>query len=100
MTKLCCVLAVCLAFVATDAFAAKNPNKAGKTKKNHQEVFAKLDKNSDGVLTLEEFTAGKVGKKKGGVTPQELFRRLDKNGDGKLTLQEFTHKGGKKKKNQ
>jgi Ca2+-binding EF-hand superfamily protein len=95
MKMLCCVLAFCVALVAQEAFAAKKADKAGKMKTNPQEDFAKLDKNGDGSLTLEEFSAGaRAGKK--GRTPQEVFSRLDKNGDGKLTLNEFQQRGGKK----
>ena len=55
-----------------------------------EEQFKKLDANSDGKLSKEEF----VGKRKGdkATKAEEMFKKRDKNGDGSLDLAEFTGK--------
>jgi len=59
-----------------------------------EEAFKKLDANSDGAITLEEFKAKGIGKKDP-AKAEEIFKKKDKDGDGKLTLEEY--KGGGKK---
>jgi Ca2+-binding EF-hand superfamily protein len=49
---------------------------------NAAAVFKALDKNGDGVVTLDEWVA--AGR------PEELFHLIDANHDGKLTLEELT----------
>jgi Ca2+-binding EF-hand superfamily protein len=58
-----------------------------------EDVYKKLDANSDGKVSLEEYTAGKEGKKKENAEKQ--FKKLDANSDGALSLEEF--KAGQKK---
>lgn len=44
------------------------------------ELFAKLDKNKDGVLTLDEFPDGPL---------KQRFTQIDRNKDGKITREEY-----------
>jgi hypothetical protein len=57
-------------------------------------AFKRMDKDSDGKLTLEEFK----GKKKDDALAkaETQFKKLDKDSDGKVTLEEF--KAGRKPK--
>ena len=58
-----------------------------------EEQFKKLDTNSDGKLSKEEFVGKRKGDKAGKA--EEMFKKKDKNSDGFLDLAEF---GGKKAK--
>lgn len=58
----------------------------GSKKKSPETIFAKADANSDGKVTLEEFTA--VAKKPEKAATR--FAKLDLNSDGTLTLVEIT----------
>ncbi len=49
--------------------------------------FKKMDKDSDGKVTLEEFVGKKDGEK--ADKAKAAFAKLDKNSDGSLTLEEF-----------
>lgn len=77
------MLALCFAFAAP-VMAADKP------KRDPEAAFKKLDKNGDGKVSKEEFTA----KAKDAAKADKAFAKLDKNGDGFLTLEEF--KGAKK----
>jgi Ca2+-binding EF-hand superfamily protein len=57
-------------------------------------AFAKMDKDSDGKLTLEEFKGKRQGDK--ATKAEERFKKLDKNDDKSLNLEEF--KAGQRKK--
>jgi len=77
----------------------------GKKKADPEALFKKLDANSDGKVTREEFTKiTELGKKAKTAKPKKLdklFAKLDTNNDGSLTLDEFkkiTELKGKKKK--
>ncbi len=55
---------------------------------NPEEAFKKLDANSDGSISLEEFKANPRAQ----ANPDragEAFARMDKDSDGKVTLEEF-----------
>jgi N-acetylgalactosamine-6-sulfatase len=49
-------------------------------------AFTRWDKNTDGILTLEEYTNGLAKKD----DAPKRFQTFDKNNDGKLTREEFT----------
>jgi len=51
--------------------------------------FSEIDANSDGKLSLEEFST--VESRRG--TPEEMFDRMDKNDDGFVTEQEYQSRG-------
>jgi hypothetical protein len=55
-----------------------------------QERFNRLDSNSDGKVTFEEF--GTIEHPRG--TPEEIFSSRDLNGDGFLTEEEFCESRG------
>ena len=60
-----------------------------------EERFKKLDKDSDGMLTLEEYKGKAEGEK--ATKAEERFKKMDKDSDGKLTLDEYKAGPGKKK---
>ena len=85
-------VAISAAFV-TAADEAKKPEGA-KPKADPAAAFAKMDANSDGSVSKEEFLA----KAKDKAKSEASFAKRDKDGDGKLSKEEFTAAGGKKKK--
>jgi Ca2+-binding EF-hand superfamily protein len=65
-----------------------------------RERFARLDRNSDGVIDAAELEAafteragrmGRGGQMGGGERAQRMLRRFDENKDGKVTREEFTN---------
>ncbi len=75
--------------LSVPAFAADKP------KPTPEEAFAKLDKNSDKLVSKEEFVGKKTGEKL--TAAEAMFKKKDKNSDGSLDLEEFKA-GGKKPK--
>ena len=73
------MLALCLGFSAP-VMAADKPKAA-----DPEAMFKKMDKNSDGKVSKEEFSA----KAKDAAKADKAFAKLDKDGDGSLTLEEF-----------
>ncbi|TXG39091.1 EF-hand domain-containing protein [Seonamhaeicola maritimus] len=62
--------------------------------------FAKVDKDSDGYVSLEEMKVRFADKKTKDGKPfniEKMFQKKDVNGDGKLDRKEFFTKGKKKK---
>lgn len=82
-----CALAICGAFTLRAADAEK-PKKAGEGKRNPEEMFKRLDKNSDGFLSKEEFLAGPMAQKNK-ENAEKRFAAQDKDKDGKLSKEEF-----------
>ncbi len=74
---------------------AKKPE-AGKKKANPEEMFKKLDKDSNGSISKDEFMAGPG--KKDAAKGAEMFGKKDKNSDGSLSKEEFIAAPKKKKK--
>jgi len=66
--------------------AAEDPPKS-KKRQSIEEVFKRLDKNSDGKVTLEEFKAFPALKNKEAAA--KAFKAADADSDKKLTLAEF-----------
>ena len=67
-----------------------------KKKATPEEMFKKMDANSDGKVSKEEF----VGKKKDDklTKAEAMFKKKDKNNDESLDLDEFKAAGKKGKK--
>jgi hypothetical protein len=98
-----CFLVTGIALLAVGASGAwaEEPAGAGTAKQRRGKggqsadmIFKKLDTNSDGKLTLEEFRKmaelrpnGKLKDNPGMIG--KLFERMDANGDGYVTLAEF-----------
>ena len=105
--RICTLSALALASslaLAQDKPAAPHQGGGKHPQMNPEEIFKKLDTNGDGVLSLDEFKAGPVGKKDP-AKAEEIYKKMDTKGDGKVTLEEFKahrpphppggpHKGG------
>jgi hypothetical protein len=66
-----------------------------KKKADPEAQFAKMDKNSDKKLSLDEFKGKRTGDK--ATKAEEQFKKMDKDSDGSLTLDEFKARGKKAK---
>ena len=71
--------------------------KPDKPKMDPAEAYKKMDKDSDGKLTIEEFKATPRWKKDP-TKADEMFKRRDKDASGDISLEEFTAKLEKPKK--
>ncbi len=75
--------------LVTAADEGKKPEAKGdKPKWNPEEVFAKLDKDGDKSLSLDEFKASPRFKKDASKA-EAVFKAKDKDADSKLSLDEF-----------
>ena len=92
ITTILSVLA--LASFTLNAAEGDAPKKA---KMDPEKVFAKLDANSDGSITKEEWAASPQAKKDA-AKAEKAFTGKDKDKDGKLSKEEFTAVQKKKKK--
>ena len=82
------LLAIALAFgMSVSVYAADE-------KPSPDEAFKKMDKDSDGKVSLAEFKGKRDGDK--ATKAEATFKAKDKDSDGFLTLEEFKA-GGKKK---
>ncbi|ALJ04412.1 hypothetical protein APS56_04340 [Pseudalgibacter alginicilyticus] len=92
-----------IGFVVLSLLVFSNVNAQEKnSKKGPEAAFAKLDKDSDGKISLEEFKAKPVRAKEGEtnkktVDPEKVFARKDTNSDGFIDLEEFKTRPEKKK---
>lgn len=68
---------------------------AKKPKADPAKAFAKLDSNSDGSISKEEWAASPQAKKDA-AKADKAFAGRDKDKDGKLSKEEFTAPGKKK----
>ncbi|SFI48722.1 EF-hand domain-containing protein [Planctomicrobium piriforme] len=84
MKKLTLSLLTVLSLSAFSSFAMAQ---ADGEKPDLDATFKKMDKDSDGKVTQEEFLGKKEGDKL--EKAKTLFSKLDKDSDGKLTLEEF-----------
>jgi Ca2+-binding EF-hand superfamily protein len=76
--------------------AADGDAKKEKPKMDPEKAFAKMDANSDGSISKEEFMASPAAKKDA-AKAEKGFAGKDKDGDGKITKEEFMAPGKKKK---
>jgi Ca2+-binding EF-hand superfamily protein len=85
-------IALAVLMSATLVSAAEDAEK-GKGKRDGAVVFKRLDANSDGKITAEEFKKlGEAGKGRLKDKPEmldRLFKRLDANNDGSLSQDEL-----------
>ena len=81
-------LALAMPLQAEDAKDKEAP------KKDLEMIFSKKDKNEDGFLSKEEFTAGA----KNATKAEADFSNRDKDSDGKLSKEEFVAPRKKEKK--
>ncbi len=80
---------------AAPAAAAAEGKKGARRAGDPEAAFKKLDSNSDGSVSLDEFKAGPLGKKDP-AKAEEIFKKRDKDSDGKLSKEEMA--GGHAKK--
>lgn len=83
------------------AAPGKGPHGPGGPDKrpNPEEIFKKLDTNTDGSISLDEFKAGPLGQKDP-AKAEEVFKKIDADSSGGISLEEFKahrppHRGGK-----
>jgi Ca2+-binding EF-hand superfamily protein len=88
------ITSILLAFLVAASFSFAQEKKEEKKKADPAAAFAKKDKNGDGKLSKEEFTAGA----KDAAKSEQQFTARDKDKDGSVSKEEFTAAGGKKKK--
>ena len=81
---------------ASPAFAGNKSKKADR-KHDPEAIFKKLDSNSDGNVTKEEFLASKRGKKDPAKATKR-FEKVDANKDGKISKEESVAMARHKKK--
>lgn len=77
------------------SFAQAEDKEEPKKKPDPEKVFARLDADKDGKLSLAEFVGKKEGEKK--TQAEKAFGRKDKDSDGSLTKEEFLAPPKKKK---
>ena len=97
MKKLLVGTVVCVAVIGVVGSAfAEDAAKPKKKKLDPSAVFAKMDANSDGKISVDEF----VGKKEGDAAEKskKTFTKKDKDSDGFLTKAEMAPKAKKTKK--
>lgn len=92
LTSILSALALCTAFANAADDAAKGEKKKG----DPEAMFKKMDADSDGKVSLEEFKNSPMGKKDP-AKAEEMFKKKDANADGSLTADEMKAHGGKKK---
>lgn len=78
-------VALSASFAETPASATSSQHPKTKT----EEFFKKLDTDSDGALSAEEFKTG-LSAKTNSAAVEEYFNKLDTNGDGNVSLAEYT----------
>ena len=86
---------LCLASAVGIASAGPKPGKPGKPEggkhgppPNPEEIFKKLDADSNGTVSLVEFKEGPRAKKHA-EKAEEHFKKIDADGNGEITLEEF-----------
>lgn len=89
-----------LALGTTLSLAEDKPagDKPDKPRRNPAEAFKKLDKDSDGKLSKEEWKESPMAKRDA-TKAEEAFGKKDKDSDGSLNLEEFKARGPRKQKN-
>ena len=91
------VITTIISVLAIASFVNAAEGDAKKPKADPAKAFAKLDSNSDGSISKEEWMASPQGKKDA-AKAEKAFGGKDKDKDGKLSKEEFTAAPKKKKK--
>ena len=91
--------AIALAVLATSALMVpcRAQEAPDKPKRTPEEAFAKLDKNSDGAVSKEEFMASKKAQKDPEKAAKK-FGKMDTDANGSVSLDEFKAGAAKKEK--
>ncbi len=76
--------------IAEDKPAGGRPGGPGGEGKrpNPEEIFKKLDANSDGAISLDEFKAGPRAQQDP-AKAEEIFKKIDADSNGSVSLEEF-----------
>ena len=83
------LIATSLSFAQAPPKGPKGPGGPGKNPRPAPEqIFAKLDADSDGNVTLEEFKKGPRAQKNE-AKAEEIFAVIDADSDGNVTIEEF-----------
>ena len=90
------VITTLLSVLALASFVNAAKEDAKKPKMDPAKAFAKLDANSDGSVSKEEFLNSPQAKKDA-TKAEESFGKRDKDKDGKLSKEEFAPAKKKKK---
>lgn len=64
-------------------------NAQEKKKPDPEKMFAALDTNKDGSVTLEEMKARKTKKELSAEAQEKRFAKMDADGNGSISLEEF-----------
>lgn len=91
------VITTILSVLALASFVNAAEGDVKKPKMDPAKAFAKLDANSDGSVSKEEYMASPQAKKDS-AKAEKSFAGRDKDKDGKLSKEEFTAAPAKKKK--
>ena len=94
MFKWILMAAIAFVLVATPATQAADDDKA---KVRAGKMFKKLDKDTSGSVSLEEFKALAKGDDEKAKKLEKKFKKLHADGNGSLSLEEFVKGSGKKK---
>lgn len=81
-------LAVATSLTCAQDEGQKPKGPKGPKRPNPEEMFKKLDTNSDDSISLDEFKAGPMAQRNPDKA-EEVFKKLDKDSSGGLSLEEF-----------
>jgi Ca2+-binding EF-hand superfamily protein len=84
-----------VALMVAGGLGLASASAADKPAPTPEDMFKRLDKDSDGKLSAEEFVGKKTGED--ADKAKKLFAKMDKNSDGSVDLEEFKAARAKKK---
>lgn len=90
--KICIQTLGIMAIAASLSYGQDAPKKEGKQPPDPEKMFKKLDTDSNGAVSLDEFKASPRGQKNPDKAG-EIFKKIDADSNGSISLEEFkTHK--------